>query len=68
MLYPVFKLEAVCPLGSEYPCYGLGPWAGLERAEGNGLCASDVASDPSLQQNRRWTAWCRPVIQLATLP
>lgn len=50
MLYPVFKLEAVCPLASDYPCCGLGPWAGLERAEGNGLCAPDLASVPPLQQ------------------
>lgn len=68
MLYSVFKLEAVCPLGSAYPCCGLGPWAGLERAEGNGLCAPDLASVLPLQQKGRWTARCRPLIQLAALP
>lgn len=50
MLYPVSKLETVCPLGSEYPCGGLAPWAGLERAEGHGLCARGLASVPPLQQ------------------
>lgn len=46
----------LCPLGSEHPCYGLGPWAGLERAEGNGLCAPGLVSVPPLQQTERWTA------------
>lgn len=50
MLYPVSKLETVCPLGSEYPCGGLAPWAGLERAEGHGLGARGLASVPPLQQ------------------
>lgn len=56
MLYPVSKLETV-PLGSEYPCCGLGPWAGLERAEGNGLCVPELAPVSPLEQKERWAVW-----------
>lgn len=56
MLYPVSELETVSPLGSESPCRGPRPRAGLERAEGSGLCAPGLAPVPTLQRTGRWTA------------
>lgn len=53
MLYPVSKLETVCSPGS-VPCCGRGLWAGLERAEGNGLRVPGLASVPPLEQTGEW--------------
>lgn len=45
------------------PAGGLEPEAGLERAEGSGLCAPV----PSLEQRGQWTVQQGPLTQLASL-
>lgn len=53
MLYPVSKLETLCPLGSEYPCVSLG--FGLDpRVDGMTFVLLAWHVSP-LEQRRSWT-------------
>lgn len=66
MLYPVSKLETVCPLGSEFPAVGSG--LGLDWKELKVMVFVLLAWRLSPHCSRRWTAQCRPLTQLAALP
>lgn len=57
----------MCPWALSIPVVGLGLWAGLERAEGNGLCVPDLAPVSPLEQKGRWTAWGGHLTPLAAL-